>query len=150
MSDPILELHDVKTHFPVSHGFIFKRHVGTVKAVDGVTLHVNRGEVLGLVGESGCGKSTLARTIMQLVPTTAGTVVLEGKNLTSGSAEEVREIRRDLQMVFQDPYASLNPRTTVFDTLAEPLRVHRVCPAAEVPARVAELMKRVGLDPRFM
>src|ERR1044071_9751308 len=106
MADPILELRDVKTHFPVSHGFLFKKHVGTVKAVDGVTLSVGRGEVLGLVGESGCGKSTLARTIMQLVPTTAGTVVLEGKNLTSGTADDVRHVRRDLQMVFQDPYAS--------------------------------------------
>jgi oligopeptide transport system ATP-binding protein len=150
MSSPILELRDVKTHFPISHGFIFKRHVGTVRAVDGVTLSVARGEVLGLVGESGCGKSTLARTIMQLVPTTAGTVVLEGRNLTSGSAADVHALRRDLQMVFQDPYASLNPRMTVFDTLAEPLRVHRVCPSAEIPARVAELMELVGLAPRFM
>ena len=150
MPESILELRDVKTHFPVSHGFLFRKHVGTVKAVDGVTLSIGRGEVLGLVGESGCGKSTLARTIMQLVPTTAGTVVLEGKNLTSGSAGEVRGLRRDLQMVFQDPYASLNPRMTVFDTLAEPLRVHAVCAPAEVPARVAQLMERVGLAPRFM
>jgi oligopeptide transport system ATP-binding protein len=150
MAEPILELRDVKTHFPVAHGFIFKQHVGTVKAVDGVTLAIGRGEVVGLVGESGCGKSTLARTIMQLVPTTAGTVVLEGKNLTAGSAEQVREVRRDLQMVFQDPYASLNPRMTVFDTLAEPLAVHGRCPARDIPERVAELMKLVGLAPRFM
>ena len=150
MPEPILQLNDVKTHFPISHGFLFKRHVGTVKAVDGVTLSVQRGEVLGLVGESGCGKSTLARTIMQLVPTTAGAVVLEGKNLTSGSAAEIHDIRRDMQMVFQDPYASLNPRMTVYATLAEPLLVHRVCPTAGVPARVTELMKLVGLAPRFM
>jgi oligopeptide transport system ATP-binding protein len=150
MADPLLDLRDVKTHFPISHGFIFKRHVGTVKAVDGVTLSVGRGEVLGLVGESGCGKSTLARTIMQLVPTTAGTVVLEGKNLTSGSDDAVAAARRHMQMVFQDPYASLNPRMTVFDTLAEPLRVHGVCAARDTPARVAELMKLVGLAPRFM
>ena len=150
MPSPILELRDVKTHFPVTQGFLFRRHLGTVKAVDGVTLSVARGEVLGLVGESGCGKSTLARTIMQLVPTTAGTVVLEGKNLTQSDAGDVREIRRDLQMVFQDPYASLNPRLTVYATLAEPLLVHCVCPVADVPARVAELMKLVGLAPRFM
>ncbi len=150
MAEPILELRDVRTHFPVSQGFLFKRALGTVKAVDGVTLSLGRGEVLGLVGESGCGKSTLARTIMQLLPTTGGAVILEGKNLTTGSAGDVHHIRRDLQMVFQDPYASLNPRRTVCDTLAEPLRVHRVCPATGVPARVAELMQLVGLAPRFM
>jgi oligopeptide transport system ATP-binding protein len=150
MPEPILQLTDVKTHFPITRGFFFRREVGTVKAVDGVTLSVGRGEVLGLVGESGCGKSTLARTIMQLVPTTAGTVVLEGKNLTGGSVAEVRQVRRNLQMVFQDPYASLNPRLTVFDTLAEPLLVHKVCPVAAVPQRVADLMRLVGLAPRFL
>ncbi|MEO5960488.1 MAG: oligopeptide/dipeptide ABC transporter ATP-binding protein [Opitutaceae bacterium] len=150
MPEPILELADVKTHFPIERGFIFRRHVGTVKAVDGVTLTVQRGEVLGLVGESGCGKSTLARTIMQLVPTTAGAVVLEGKNLTTGSAAELHATRRDLQMVFQDPYASLNPRKTVFSTLAEPMLVHGLCTKPEAPARVADLMNLVGLAPRFM
>jgi len=129
MSAPILELRDVKTHFPLHRGLIFRRDAGTVKAVDGVTLSVKKGEVLGLVGESGCGKSTLARTILQLLPTTAGTVLLGGRNLTTADAAEVRAARRDLQMIFQDPYASLNPRMTVFDTLAEPLRVHGVCPA---------------------
>jgi oligopeptide transport system ATP-binding protein len=150
MSDSILELRDVKTHFPVYRGFIFKRPSGSVKAVDGVTLNLGRGEVLGLVGESGCGKSTLARTILQLVPTTGGAIVLGGKNLTAATAAEIKTARRDLQMVFQDPYASLNPRMNIFATLAEPLLVHRVCPRQEVPARVAELMKQVGLDPRFM
>ena len=150
MPDPILQLTDVKTHFPISHGFLFRRHVGMVKAVDGVSLSVQRGEVLGLVGESGCGKSTLARTIMQLVPTTAGTVVLHGKNLAGSDRAGLLAARRDMQMVFQDPYASLNPRMTVFATLAEPLLVHRVCPPAEVNARVAELMRTVGLAPRFM
>ncbi len=150
MPEPILELRDVKTHFPIQRGFILRRQVGTVKAVDGVSLTLQAGEVLGLVGESGCGKSTLARTILQLLPTTAGTVILEGKNLTNGSSAEVREIRRDLQMVFQDPYASLNPRKTVFDTLAEPLLAHGVCPRSEVPERVADLMSTVGLAPRLM
>jgi oligopeptide transport system ATP-binding protein len=149
-TDAILELRDVKTHFPVYRGFVFKRQTGTVKAVDGVTLSLRSGEVLGLVGESGCGKSTLARTIMQLVPTTAGAVVLQGRNLTAGSDREILKTRRDMQMVFQDPFASLNPRMTIFATLAEPLQVHRVCPRAEIPARVAELMKTVGLAPRFM
>jgi oligopeptide transport system ATP-binding protein len=115
-----------------------------------VTLSVNRGEVLGLVGESGCGKSTLARTILQLVPTTAGTVILEGRNLTTASAGEVLAARRDLQMVFQDPFASLNPRMTVFATLAEPLIVHQTVQPDKVAGRVAELMEKVGLSPRFM
>ncbi|HXA81395.1 MAG TPA: oligopeptide/dipeptide ABC transporter ATP-binding protein [Opitutaceae bacterium] len=150
MPDDILELRDVKTHFPVYRGFVFKHPAGAVRAVDGVTLNLGRGEVLGLVGESGCGKSTLARTILQLVPTTGGAVVLGGKNLTDATAAEIKTARRDLQMVFQDPYASLNPRMNVFAALAEPLLVHRVCPRKEVPARVAELMKQVGLDPRFM
>jgi oligopeptide transport system ATP-binding protein len=150
VADTILQLNDVSTHFPIHSGFVRKKHVGTVKAVDGVTLSVRRGEVLGLVGESGCGKSTLARTIMQLVPVTGGTVVLNGKNLSTCSATELLAVRRGMQMVFQDPYASLNPRMTVFATLAEPLLVHGVCPPAEVPARVAALMKTVGLAPRFM
>ncbi len=150
MSEPILELRDVKTHFPLHRGTVFQRQVGAVKAVDGVSLTLQRGEVLGLVGESGCGKSTLARTIMQLVPTTAGAVVLEGRNLTESRAAEVKAVRRDLQMVFQDPFASLNPRMSVYATLAEPLQVHAVCPAEAIPARVAELLELVGLAPRFM
>jgi oligopeptide transport system ATP-binding protein len=150
MSEPILELKNVRTHFPVHRGLVFKRQVGTVKAVDGVSLTVQRGEVLGLVGESGCGKSTLARTILQLVPATAGTIVLAGRNLTVAGSAEVKASRRVLQMVFQDPYASLNPRLTVFAALAEPMRVHRVCPASEVAGRVAALMQKVGLAPRFM
>ena len=134
MSEPILELKNVKTHFPVHRGFLRTRATGVVRAVDGVSLAVQRGEVLGLVGESGCGKSTLARTILQLVPATGGAVLLEGRNLTASSPAEVTTARRTLQMIFQDPYASLNPRMTVFATLAEPMLVHRVCAAADVPA----------------
>ena len=148
-SATLLSLRGVQTHFPVQRGFVFRRQVGTVKAVDGVDLELRRGEVLGLVGESGCGKSTLARTILQLVPPTAGTVVFEGQNLAELDAAALRRARLGLQMVFQDPYASLNPRMTVFDTLAEPLRVHKIVPRAEVPARVTALMERVGLAPRF-
>ena len=150
MSDPILELKNVRTHFPVHRGLVFKRQTGTVKAVDGVSLAVQPGEVLGLVGESGCGKSTLARTILQLVPATEGTIVLEGRNLTAAGSAEVKASRRALQMVFQDPYASLNPRMTVFAALAEPMLVHKICARAEVARRVAELMKMVGLAPRFV
>jgi oligopeptide transport system ATP-binding protein len=150
MADPILELRDVKTHFPVETGFLRRRQTGTVRAVDGVSLTLHPGEVVGLVGESGCGKSTLARTIMQLVPTTAGSVWLGGRNLTTASLAEIKQVRRTMQMVFQDPFASLNPRLTVFKTLAEPLRVHGVCPPVEIHARVSALMERVGLAPRFV
>ena len=150
MPEPLLELHDVKTHFPVESGFLLRRQTGVVKAVDGVSLSLGRGEVLGLVGESGCGKSTLARTIMQLVPATAGRVVLDGRDLTHGTPDEMKRARREMQMVFQDPFASLNPRLTVHAALAEPLRVHRLYPDAEIDARVASLMERVGLAPRFL
>src|ERR1019366_735419 len=149
MSSPLLQLTDVQTHFPVESGFLVRKQTGTVKAVDSVSLSVQRGEVLGLVGESGCGKSTLARTIMQLVPTTGGTVMLAGRNLTTATAAEIKAARRDMQMVFQDPFASLNPRMTVFDALAEPLLVHHVVPPNQVESRVVELLDKVGLDPRF-
>jgi oligopeptide transport system ATP-binding protein len=149
MAENILELRDVRTHFPIHSGFLLKRQVGAVRAVDGVTLSVRQGEVLGLVGESGCGKSTLARTILQLVPTTGGAVILNGRNLGEASRAEMLACRRDLQMIFQDPYASLNPRMTVHATLAEPLLVHGICGPSQVQARVDELMSVVGLAPRF-
>ena len=139
-NDNILEIKALETHFP--------SRTGVVRAVDGVTFEIKRGEVIGLVGESGSGKSTLGRTLMQLIPPTAGAVILEGKNLTTGTAAEFATKRRDLQMVFQDPFASLNPRMTVFATLAEPLLVHRICPPAEVKNRVSELMDQVGLPVR--
>jgi oligopeptide transport system ATP-binding protein len=149
MPENILELRDVRTHFPIHSGFLVKHQVGSVRAVDGVTLSVRQGEVLGLVGESGCGKSTLARTILQLVPTTGGAVILNGRNLGEATRAEMLACRRDLQMIFQDPYASLNPRMTVHATLAEPLIVHGICRPGEVHGRVAELMGTVGLAPRF-
>jgi oligopeptide transport system ATP-binding protein len=150
MATPFLELKGVKTHFPIERGILFRRQVGTVKAVDGVSLSLRQGEILGLVGESGCGKSTLGRTILQLIPPTEGTVVLAGKNLASLRGEELRRARADFQMIFQDPYASLNPRMTVFDALAEAILVHREIPAGELQERVAALMKKVGLSPRFV
>jgi oligopeptide/dipeptide ABC transporter ATP-binding protein len=147
---PMIQVQALKTHFPIESGFVIKRQTGTVKAVDEVSFEVRQGEVLGLVGESGSGKSTLARSIMQLIPASAGTVILGGKNLTQGSTAEIKAARRDLQMVFQDPFASLNPRLTVFATLAEPLRVHRIVPEEQVAARVSRLIQQVGLAPRSL
>ena len=149
-NDTILDVKDVSTHFSGRASGLFGKPASAVRAVDGVNFDVKRGEVIGLVGESGSGKSTLGRTIMQLIPPTSGAVFLEGKNLTKGSAAELAAVRRDLQMVFQDPFASLNPRMTIFATLAEPLVAHRVCAPSEVTARVAELMGQVGLATRDM
>jgi oligopeptide transport system ATP-binding protein len=146
-----LKLEGVKTHFPLYGGMILKKRVGEVRAVDGVDLELRQGEILGLVGESGCGKSTLSRTIMQLLPVTAGKVFLEGSELTSLPTDALREKRRDIQMIFQDPYASLNPRYTIFDTLAEALRTrHPDLKGKPLFAAVSTLMNKVGLDPRFM
>lgn len=150
MPDPFVEIKDLKAHFPVERGILFRRQVGTVKAVDGVSLSLRRGEILGLVGESGCGKSTLGRAVLQLIPPTDGIVVLAGKNLTQLKGAALRDARADFQMIFQDPYASLNPRMTVFDTLAEAIRVHKEIPRDELPRRVSELMEKVGLSPRFL
>jgi oligopeptide transport system ATP-binding protein len=149
MSDAFLEIKDLKAHFAVERGVIFRREIGTVKAVDGVSLTLRRGEILGLVGESGCGKSTLGRTVLQLIPPTGGTVVLAGKNLTQLKGAELRHARADFQMIFQDPYASLNPRMTVFSTLAEAIQAHTKIPRSEMPKRVGELMEKVGLSPRY-
>ncbi len=148
-SAAFLELQDVQTHFPVEKGIFFKKTVGTVKAVDGVTLSLVKGEVVGLVGESGCGKSTLGRTILQLIPPTGGRVLLAGRDLASLKGEALRVARTDFQMIFQDPYASLNPRMTVYDTLAEAISTHRRIPSRELPARVGALLEKVGLAPRF-
>ena len=147
MTEPFLEVRDLKTHFAVREKVSFHREAGTVKAVDGVSFTLARGEALGLVGESGCGKSTLGRSILQLIPSTSGTVVLEGRTLNALKGSALRRARRDFQMIFQDPYASLNPRMTVFDALAEALRSHRPIARRELRPRVVELMRTVGLLP---
>lgn len=141
---PVLEVDDVAVHFPVRSGLL-QRVTGAVRAVDGVTLSVRPGESLGLVGESGCGKSTLARAIMQLVPVTSGQVRLHGHDLSGGTRRQRQEVRRDLQMVFQDPHASLNPRWTVGRSIGEPLRAQPR--ARNVRQRVQELLRMVGLRP---
>lgn len=145
---PFLELNGIKTHFPIHRGVVFRREIGRVKAVDGVSLQLRKGEILGLVGESGCGKSTLARTIMQLVPSTEGAVILEGRDLSQLSKHDVRCERVNFQMVFQDPYASLNPRMTVYDTLAESIQTRANCDAKDVLQKVIRLMITVGLSPK--
>ncbi len=142
-----LEILELEKHFVKKSGGVFSPRTEIVKAVDGVSLEIQQGEILGLVGESGCGKSTLSRTLMQLIPPTSGSIVLNGENFSSLSHSEVRKRRLDFQMVFQDPYASLNPRMTVFSTIAEAVRQrHRGMKGAELEAKVVELMSTVGLD----
>jgi oligopeptide transport system ATP-binding protein len=143
-----LVLQDVKTHFDLGRDFLTRQSKGVVKAVDGVSLTVRKGEVLGLVGESGCGKSTLSRTIMQLIRPTSGQIWLEGKELSAISDQDIREVRKNFQMIFQDPYASLNPRMTVMDTLAEAIRTrHPGLSADDMRGRVSDLLRTVGLNP---
>lgn len=142
-----LEIRNLQKHFVKKAGGMLNSHTETVKAVDGVNLEIEKGEILGLVGESGCGKSTLSRMIMQLLPPTAGSIVLNGENLSELDHRTVRMRRLDFQMVFQDPYASLNPRMTVFSTLAEAVRQrHREMKGAALEKKVAELMATVGLN----
>ena len=148
-NEVILHVEDLKMHFPIKRGVI-QRTVGYVHAVDGVTFDVYRGETLGLVGESGCGKTTTGRTIVQLYKATDGKVLFEGKNLISLKAEELRLMRRKIQMIFQDPYASLNPRMTVEQIIGEPLIVHNVAHGKDIRKRVKDLLELVGLNPAYV
>jgi oligopeptide transport system ATP-binding protein len=145
-----LELKELKTHFPIYRGLFVRRQIASVKAVDGISLSLNKGEILGLVGESGCGKSSLARTVMQLLRRTDGEVRLEGRSLNDLSSGEIRRSRVNFQMIFQDPYASLNPRMTVFDTLAEALRTRAKLRGKPLVQKIGELMRQVGLPPSQM
>jgi oligopeptide transport system ATP-binding protein len=147
----ILEVRDLKMYFPVTSGVIFRRQVGAIKAVDGINLSIKRGETLGLVGESGCGKSTAGRAILQLHKPTAGEVIFKGQDLTKLGSSQMRGMRRDVQMIFQDPYASLNPRMTVGDIIGEPIEVHGLRKGRkERNERVQELLALVGLNPYFI
>src|SRR2546423_1633639 len=145
----LLDVKALKMHFPLTQGIIFQRQVGAVRAVDGIDFFVEKGETLGLVGESGCGKSTTGRAILQLYKPTAGEVVFDGKDLTKLDGGNMRRMRRHLQMIFQDPYASLNPRMTVGNIISEPMQIHHLVPKGQRNQRVQNLLQPAGLNPYF-
>jgi oligopeptide/dipeptide ABC transporter ATP-binding protein len=145
--DELLVVEDLKKHFPVTRGIIFQKQVAAVKAVDGVTFTVREGETIGVVGESGCGKSTMARCVMRLLDPTGGRIVFRGRDITRLSRAEMRPVRREMMMIFQDPYASLNARKRVGFIVAEALQVHKLGTDAEIKRRVQELLEVVGLNP---
>ena len=146
---PLLDVQNLVMHFPLTQGIIFQRKVGAVQAVDGVSFSVKKGETLGLVGESGCGKSTTGRAILQLYKPTDGNVIFDGQDLTKLDSTRMRRMRRHLQMIFQDPYASLNPRMTVGNIVSEPMQIHKLVPKGQRTQRVQELLQTVGLNPYF-
>ena len=148
MSEPLLRVNDLKVHFPLTQGMFLQRQIGSVKAVDGVSFELARGETLGLVGESGCGKTTTGLAVLRMLAPSAGSIVFEGEDITSHNAARMRPIRRRMQMVYQDPYGSLNPRMKVRDIVGEPLVVHGLAQdKAKYAKRTAELLEMVGLLP---
>ncbi len=148
--EAILRARDIKTYFPIRQGILFKRVVGHVKAVDGVSFNLRKGETLGLVGESGCGKSTLARTLLRLVEPTSGQAFFEDRDMFAMGSKEMRELRRKVQIIFQDPYASLNPRMTVGDIIGEAFEIHpEVAKGKNARDEVRALLDRVGLNPDY-
>ena len=148
MAEPLVQINGLKVHFPVYAG-VFRRHVGDVKAVDDVSLDIFEGETLGLVGESGCGKSTVGRAAIRLYEPTDGSIKIEGQDISRADARKLRPVRPKMQMIFQDPQASLNPRMTVASIIGEPLDEHRALTAGERTARIYELMDQVGLNRTF-
>jgi oligopeptide transport system ATP-binding protein len=147
--DLLVDVQNLQVHFPVMAGFIVSRKIAENKAVDGITFNVKRGETVGLVGESGCGKSTTGRAILQLYKPTGGNIIFDGKDMSDLRGDSLRQVRRRMQMIFQDPYASLNPRMSIRDIVGEPLLIHKLGNAAERRERVAELMRIVGLNPYY-
>ena len=147
-SDPLLQVRDLTKHFPITRGIVFQRRVGAVKAVDGVSFDVKRGETVGIVGETGCGKSTTARLLVRLLDPTSGTILFEGADVADRKGAELKALHRKVQMIFQDPYSSLNPRKTVGSIIAEPYAIHGLhTGSGERRQRVQEMMDRVGLNP---
>jgi oligopeptide transport system ATP-binding protein len=147
MTDALVEVRDLVKHFPITRGIIFQRHIGAVHAVDGVSFDVLRGETLGLVGETGCGKSTTARVVMRLLEPTSGTIRFDGRDISHIKGRHLKPLRREMQLIFQDPYSSLNPRLKVGATIAEPAVVHRIVSKEDAPAHVERLLSLVGLPP---
>jgi peptide/nickel transport system ATP-binding protein len=145
--EALLQARDVQMHFPVTRGIIFQRKIGAVQAVDGVSFDVNRGETLGIVGESGCGKSTLGRVLTRLLDPTGGSVNFDGRDISHLSRAQMRPIRRDIQMIFQDPYSSLNPRHNVGTIITAPMQIQGIKPPGGTKKRVQELLELVGLNP---
>ncbi|MGW0187223.1 ABC transporter ATP-binding protein [Streptomyces sp. NPDC003362] len=151
MAEPILEVRGLVKHYPLTRGVLFKKRIGAVKAVDGVDFTLYRGETLGIVGESGCGKSTVARMLVSLERPTAGSIRYKGEDVTQLSGRALKAVRRNIQMVFQDPYTSLNPRMTVGDIVGEPFDIHpEVAPKGDRRRRVRELLDVVGLNPEYI
>ncbi|MET8702303.1 dipeptide ABC transporter ATP-binding protein [Kitasatospora sp. NPDC004723] len=151
MAEPILEVRDLVKHYPLTQGIVFKRQVGAVRAVDGVSFRLAKGETLGIVGESGCGKSTLAKVLMNLEKATSGEVRFKGEDITRLSGAGLKAVRRNIQMVFQDPYTSLNPRMTVGDIIGEPFEIHpEVAPKGDRRRAVQDLLDVVGLNPEYI
>jgi peptide/nickel transport system ATP-binding protein/oligopeptide transport system ATP-binding protein len=148
MSEPLVRVRDLVKHFPITRGILFQKQVGAVHAVDGVSLDIMEGETLGIVGETGCGKSTTARLITRLLDPTSGTIEFRGENIANLSRKQLKPLRREMQMIFQDPYSSLNPRKTVGSIIAEPFKIHRIDEGdGWRKRRVQELMEKVGLNP---
>ncbi|MFD6908416.1 ABC transporter ATP-binding protein [Streptomyces sp. NPDC060077] len=151
MSEPILEVEGLVKHYPLTRGVVFRKQVGAVRAVDGVDFHLGRGETLGIVGESGCGKSTVAKTLVNLERPTAGSIRYKGEDITRPSGKALKSVRRNIQMVFQDPYTSLNPRMTVGDIIGEPYDIHpEVAPKGDRRRKVQDLLDVVGLNPEYI
>ena len=145
-AEVLLEVRNLVKHFPIRQGIIFSRQIGAVQAVDNITFNVHKGETLGLVGESGCGKTTAGRCILRLIEPTSGDVIFDGRNVPQLAKDELRDLRKEMQIIFQDPYGSLNPRMTVGDIIGEPLHIHKIAKGAEREKRVREILETVGLS----